>query len=139
MPMHVRKGDKVIVTAGDHKGKTGEVMRVDPKGERVFVKGVNLRTRHMKPTQRNPQGGIITREAALHISNVSPMAGGRATRVRFEVKADGSKSRIAVRDGSVLGKIRGSRKASAAKPAAAGSGKMSRAQRKAARAAQAGA
>lgn len=109
MPRHVRKGDTVVVTAGAHRGKVGEVMRVIPDADQVVLKGINLRTKHLKPTRINPQGGIITKEAPIHISNVSPVVDGRATRVRFEIKPDGSKQRVAVRGGKVLGVVRGAR------------------------------
>ncbi|MEO1007134.1 MAG: 50S ribosomal protein L24 [Planctomycetota bacterium] len=102
MPRHVRKGDQVVVTAGDHKGKTGEVMRVDVARDRVYVKGLNLRTRNVKPTRLNPQGGQVTKEAPFHLSNVSPMAGGKPTRVRFETDGEGRKKRVAVRTGETL-------------------------------------
>ncbi|MEL7471945.1 MAG: 50S ribosomal protein L24 [Planctomycetota bacterium] len=111
MARHVVKGDTVMITAGDHKGKTGEIMRVLTKKDAVLIKGVNLRTKHLKPTQQNPQGGVITIEAPIHLSNVSPLDGsGKATRVRFEVKDDGSKRRLAASDGKELSKIRGPRK-----------------------------
>lgn len=110
MALHVRKGDMVMVTSGDHKGKTGEVESVDPVKQRVVVKGVNMRTRRLRPTQLNPQGGTVTREASIHISNVSPVVDGRATRVRFETRDDGSKARVAVRGGKVLHELRGAKK-----------------------------
>lgn len=110
MPMHVKKGDTVMVTAGDHKGKTGEIMHMDLKNDRVLIKGLNLRTRHLRPNRLNPQGGVITKEAPIHISNVSPVVDGKPTRVRFEVREDGSKARIAVRGGKVLHELRGPRK-----------------------------
>lgn len=110
MPKHVRKGDQVIVTAGDYKGQTGEVLEIITKTDRVLVKGVNVRKRHVRPTQLNPQGGIITKEMPIHISNVSPIAEGRATRVRFENREDGSKHRVAVRGGQSFGEIRGPKK-----------------------------
>jgi large subunit ribosomal protein L24 len=110
MPKHVRTGDQVIVTAGAEKGKTGEIARVLTDRDQVIVKGVNLKTKRLRPTQLNPQGGVITKEAPIHISNVSPVVEGRATRVRFETKDDGSKVRVAVRNGSVLGEVRGPRK-----------------------------
>ena len=110
MARHVRKGDQVIITAGDHKGKVGEVLRVLTKTDRVVIKGINLVTRHMKPTRLNPQGGVLTKEAPIHLSNVSPVVDGKATRVRFETKADGSKTRVAVRGGKALGAVRGPRK-----------------------------
>ena len=116
MARHIRTGETVIVTSGDHKGKTGELLRVDAKNDRVFVKGVNLRTKHVKPTQASPQGGVISKEGPIHISNVSPVAEGRATRVRFERKSDGSKVRVAVRGGKELGNV------SAPKPSRAGGG-----------------
>ncbi len=110
MPRHVRSGDQVIVTAGAEKGKTGEVARILTDKDQVIVKGLNLKTKRLKPTQLNPQGGVITKEAPIHISNVSPVVDGRATRVRFETKEDGSKVRVAARGGKVLGEVRGPRK-----------------------------
>lgn len=102
MARHIRKGDNVMVTAGDHKGRTGEVMRVDVTNDRVYVKGLNLRTRNVKPTRVNPQGGRVTKEAPFHISNVSPVADGKPTRVRFTTDKDGNKQRVAARGGKVL-------------------------------------
>ena len=110
MARHVRKGDQVVVTSGDHKGQTGEILEVITKTDRVIVKGVNVGTRHIRPTQLNPQGGTVEREMPIHISNVSPIAGGEPTRVRFETKDDGSKDRIAVRTGESLGRVRGSKR-----------------------------
>jgi large subunit ribosomal protein L24 len=99
------------VNSGSHKGKTGTITQVinsvKPGQERVLVKGLNMRTKHLRPTRVNPQGGIVTREASIHISNVSPVVDGKPTRVRFETRADGSKVRLAVRDGSELGVVRG--------------------------------
>lgn len=109
MPAHVRKGDMVMIIAGDHKGKVGEIMSVDPDKGRVLVKGLNLRTKHLKPTRINPRGGIITREAPIHISNVQPVVDGRPTRVRFQTRDNGSKVRVAVKGGKVLSEVRGPR------------------------------
>lgn len=118
MARHVRKGDNVIITSGSHRGKVGEVMRVIPERELVVIKGINLRTKHLKPNRINPQGGIITKEAPIHLSNVSPVVDGKPTRVRFEIRDDGSKVRVAVRGGKVLGTVRGPKaKANVAKPA----------------------
>jgi len=102
MARHIRTGDSVIITAGDHKGRTGEVMHIDTKHDRVYVKGVNLKTKHMKPTRVNPQGGVITKEGPIHLSNVSPVADGKPTRVRFDSSGDGKKTRVAVRTGKPL-------------------------------------
>ena len=107
MAKHVRKGDTVVITAGSHRGKVGEILRVIPDKDQVVVKGLNLRTKHLKPTRINPQGGIITKEAPIHISNVSPAVDGKPTRVRFETRSDGSKVRVAVKGGKVLGEVRG--------------------------------
>ncbi len=109
MPKHVRKGDTVIVTAGNDRGMTGKVVQVIPDDDRVIVQGVNVKKRHQKPTQLNPQGGIIEREHPIHISNVSPVVDGKASRVRFEIKKDGSKVRVAARGGKELGVVRGPR------------------------------
>jgi large subunit ribosomal protein L24 len=107
MPRHIRKGDTVIVTAGNDKDVTGEVLRIIPDENRVVVSGVNVRTKHLKPSQSNPQGGTLKREMPIHMSNVSPVVDGKASRVRFETKPDGSKVRVAVRDGKVLHTLRG--------------------------------
>jgi len=109
MPTHIRKGDMVIVTAGNDRGVTGEVLRVIPGDKRVVVSGVNVRTKHLKPSQANPQGGTLRKEMPVHWSNVSPVVDGKPTRVRFEVKADGTKQRVAVRNGKVLHTLHGSR------------------------------
>jgi len=110
MPRHVRKGDTVIVNSGDEKGRTGVVTKVNTKDDTVIVQGLNLKTRHLRPTQRNPQGGVVTREAPIHLSNVQPVVEGKATRVRFQTRDDGSKVRVAARGGKELGVVHGARK-----------------------------
>lgn len=107
MPRHVIKGDTVMVTSGNDKGATGEILRVIIKKNRVVVQGVNIRSKHLKPSQASPQGGIVRREMPIHISNVSPVVDGKPTRVRFETKSDGSKVRIAVKGGKVLHTLHG--------------------------------
>ncbi|HRP62601.1 MAG TPA: 50S ribosomal protein L24, partial [Phycisphaerales bacterium] len=102
MPKHIRKGDQVIVTAGNERGATGEVLRILGDKDRVVVQGINVRVKHLKPSQANPKGGIIRREMPIHISNVSPVVDGKPTRVRFETAADGTKARVAVRNGKTL-------------------------------------
>jgi large subunit ribosomal protein L24 len=98
----IKKGDSVVVRSGKDKGRTGTVLQVMPKDEKVVVAGINIAARHRKPTQENPQGGIDRREAPLHISKVG-LAGkdGKPTRVRFEVK-DGKKVRVAVKTGETI-------------------------------------
>ena len=98
----IKKGDRVVVLAGKDKGKTGDVTRAFPKDGKVIVAGVNIATRHRKPSQANPQGGLERTEAPLHISNVAiAAADGKPTRVRFETQ-DGKKVRIAVRTGEKI-------------------------------------
>jgi large subunit ribosomal protein L24 len=98
----IKKGDQVVVTTGRDKGRRGEVIEVRRTENRVLVQGCNIVKRHTRATQNNP-GGIINKEAPLHISNVSLIDpdSGQATRVGFEVK-DGKKIRIARRSGTAL-------------------------------------
>ena len=99
--MKIKKGDKVIVIAGDDKGKTGEVLKAMPKEGKVVVQGVNLVKRHTKPSQASA-GGIITKEAAIQISNVAIVtADGKASKVGFKV-VDGLKKRVARKTGEVI-------------------------------------
>ncbi|MHA6719056.1 50S ribosomal protein L24 [Sphingomonas sp. RS6] len=98
----IKKGDQVIVLSGKDKGKTGEVVKSLPKDDKVVVSGVNIAVRHKKPTQGDPQGGLIRAEAPLHVSKVAHVtADGKATRVRFETR-DGKKVRVAVKTGEVI-------------------------------------
>lgn len=101
--MRVKKGDTVVVIAGKDKGKKGTVTKVFTKTNKVLVEGANVITKHQKPTAVNPQGGIINKEAPIHISNVMPVDSetGKGTRVRFEVK-DGKKVRVSVKSGKEL-------------------------------------
>ena len=110
MPRHICKGDMVIVTAGNDRGMTGEILRVLTDRDRVVVQGVNVRVKHLKPTQANPQRGIVRREMPIHISNVSPVVDGQPSRVRFLTKPDGSKVRVAVKGAKTLHTLRGARK-----------------------------
>jgi large subunit ribosomal protein L24 len=109
MPRHIKKGDMVMVTAGNDRGATGEVLRILTKHDRVVVQGVNIRAKHLKPNQTNPQGGIVRREMPIHMSNVSPVVDGKPSRVRFTLGKDGAKSRVAAIGGSVLHQLHGKR------------------------------
>lgn len=102
MAAKIKKGDKVIVLTGRDRGAEGEVLKVDPKENRVTVQGVNIIKRHTKPSQTSA-GGIVTREAPIHVSNVAiaDPKDGKPTRVGFEVR-DGKKVRIAKRSGEVI-------------------------------------
>lgn len=90
--MHVKKGDKVRVISGKDKGKTGVILASYPKDSRVLVEGVNIVKKHAKPSQVNPQGGIISFEAPIHVSNVMPIdpKSGNPTRVGYKT-VDGKK------------------------------------------------
>ena len=103
--MHVKKGDKVVVISGKDKGKQGTILSAYPKQNRVIVEGVNIVKKHSKPSQLNPQGGIISKEAAIHVSNVMPLdpKSGKPTRVGYKIE-NGKKVRVAKISGESLDK-----------------------------------
>jgi large subunit ribosomal protein L24 len=103
--MHVKKGDKVMVISGKDKGKTGIILEAYPKLSRVLVEGINIVKKHAKPSQVNPQGGILNQEAPIHVSNVMPIdpKSGKPTRVGYTVE-NGKKVRVAKKSGEVLDK-----------------------------------
>ncbi len=107
MALHVKKGDMVQIMAGDHKGSTGRVLRVDPDKQKVIVQGQNIAKKHVRPSRRNPQGGRIGVEQPIHISNVLPVnpKSSKGSRVRYQVGADGSKKRVAA-DGTEIGTVK---------------------------------
>ena len=107
MARHIKKGDLVEVIAGDQKGATGRVMRVIPDKHQVLVEGVNLAHKHVRPSQRNPQGGRIRVERPIHISNLLPVnpKSNKGSRVRFVTDSKGTKKRLAA-DGSEIGIVR---------------------------------
>ncbi|MBD2020348.1 50S ribosomal protein L24 [Leptolyngbya sp. FACHB-36] len=102
--MHVKKGDTVQVIAGSDKGKVGEVLQAIPKTSRVVVKGVNLRTRHIKPRQEGESGQIVTSEASIHSSNVMLYSDKQkvASRVCYTFSEDGRKVRMLKKTGEIL-------------------------------------
>jgi len=102
--MRLRKGDTVQVITGKDKGKTGEVLRTLPNENRVVVQGVNMRTRHVKPTQEGESGRIVTEEASLHASNVMLYSTAKkvASRVELIIEKDGSKKRRLKKTGEVI-------------------------------------
>ncbi|MCU0820453.1 MAG: 50S ribosomal protein L24 [Beijerinckiaceae bacterium] len=103
MAAKIKKGDKVVVITGRDKGKSGEVLEVRPDEGRAVVRGVALVKRHQRQTQ-NQQGGIITKEAAVNLSNlaVADPKDGKPTRVGFKVLEDGRKVRVAKRSGEQI-------------------------------------
>jgi large subunit ribosomal protein L24 len=103
MAAKIKKGDKVVVLTGRDKGRTGEVVQVLPKEERALVRGVNLVKRHTRQTA-NQEGGIISKEASIHLSNiaVADPKDGKPTRVGFKMLDDGRKVRFAKRSGDLI-------------------------------------
>ena len=99
--MKIRKGDRVKVIAGRSKGKVGDVLRVLPSEHRVVVQGVNVVKRHTKPG-RSDAGGIIEREAAIHVSNVALLHDDKPTKVGFKFLEDGRKMRVARASGETI-------------------------------------
>ena len=101
MTMNIRKGDKVEVNTGKDKGKQGVVLRGIPQNQRVLVEGVNMVKKAMRPTQQNPQGGIVTKEAPIHVSNVMLICPscGKPTRVSNK-RVDGKKVRVCKKCGA---------------------------------------
>lgn len=106
MALQIKKDDKVIVIAGRDKGNTGTVLKVLREEGRVLVEGVNRVKRHQKPTPKQPEGGIIEKEAPIHLSNVALVdsKSDSATRIRMGTDKDGRKVRVAAKSGTVLDK-----------------------------------
>ena len=110
MPARIRKDDVVKVISGKDKGKTGRVLRVEPRRDRVFVEGLNIQKRHTRPrTIRDAQkggqvGGVVEKEGPIHISNVMPLdpGNGEATRVSHTIEEDGRRVRVGKRSGTAF-------------------------------------
>ena len=102
--LHIKKGDTVIVLAGEDKGRTGKVLKVEREKMRAIVEGVNIVTKSAKPSAKNPQGGFVKVEAPIHISNLSLIdpKSGKPTRIAIKVKEDGKKVRIAKKSGEEI-------------------------------------
>jgi large subunit ribosomal protein L24 len=102
--LKIKKGDQVVVITGRYKGTKGEVLSVNPTDAKVVVQGVNMATKHNKPSQANPQGGITKAERPIHVSNVAladPKTG-KASRVGYKVQKDGTKVRVARKSGDTV-------------------------------------
>lgn len=102
--LHVKKDDKVFVITGKDKGKTGRIIAAFPRQNRVLVEGVNMIKKHSKPSQQNPQGGIIEQEAPIHVSNVMLVdpKSGQPTRIGYKVLDNGKKVRVAKKSGEII-------------------------------------
>ena len=101
MSVKIKKGDTVRVIAGKDKDKEGKVLSVDPKKNRVIVEGVNMITKHVKPSVQNQQGGIVNKEAPIDLSNVMYLQNGKVTRIGYKMDGD-KKVRIAKKTGEVI-------------------------------------
>ena len=106
LKLKFKKGDRVVVISGRDKGKSGEVLKMLPKEMRAIVQGVHKVKRHTRPTQTNPQGGIVEKEGTIHLSNVAHVdpKSGKPTRVGFKTLKDGTKVRFAKKSGEVIDK-----------------------------------
>ena len=102
--LHIKKGDTVIVLAGEDKGKTGKVLKVDVDKQRAIVESVNVVKKSAKPSAKNPQGGIVEQEASIHISNLNLIdpKSGKPTRVGIKINEDGKKVRVAKKSGEEI-------------------------------------
>ncbi|UCH64040.1 MAG: 50S ribosomal protein L24 [Fidelibacterota bacterium] len=100
--MKIKKGDTVKVISGNYRGKTGKVLKVMPKRDRAIVEGINFIKRHTRPSQSIPQGGIIEREASIHISNLMLVVNNTPTRVGYTQLEDGKKVRFAKKIGETV-------------------------------------
>ncbi|MBR2859329.1 MAG: 50S ribosomal protein L24 [Alistipes sp.] len=102
--LHIKKGDTVVVIAGDNKGQQGKVLKVETSKQRAIVEGVNLVKKATKPNAQNPQGGIVEQEAAIHISNLQLLdpKSGKVTRVGRKANAEGKLVRYAKKSGEEI-------------------------------------
>lgn len=101
--LHIKKGDTVYVNAGNDRGKTGKVLSVSPSDERAIVEGINMVSKHTKPNSKQPQGGIIKKEASIHVSNLNLIDPKSGKPTRVGVKMDGDKKvRYAKKSGEVI-------------------------------------
>ena len=101
--LHIKKGDTVKVLSGADNGKTGKITSVDREKSRAFVEGINLVSKHTKPSAANPQGGIVKREASVHISNLMVVdSKGQASRIGRKLNKDGKLVRYSKKSGEVL-------------------------------------
>ncbi len=100
--LHIKKGDTVIVLAGDDKGKTGRVLSVLRKEGRAIVEGCNVVTKSTKPTAQTPQGGFVKKEAPIHVSNLSLVEDGKPVRTGFKKNAEGKTVRYSKKTGEEI-------------------------------------
>ena len=100
--MKIKKGDSVQIITGNERGKNGRVIKIFPTKSKVVVEGINLVKKHSRPSQENPQGGILEKEAAVHISNIMFIADGKPSRIGYKTLEDGRKVKYAKVNGEVV-------------------------------------
>ena len=102
--LHVKKDDTVIAITGKDKGKKGRIIAAYPRQNRVLVEGINMMKKHTKPSQQNPQGGIVNQEASIHVSNVMLLdpKSNKPTRIGYKTLGNGQKVRVAQKSGEVI-------------------------------------
>jgi large subunit ribosomal protein L24 len=100
--LHIKKGDNVYVNSGEDKGKTGRVLEVLVKKQRAIVEGVNMVSKSAKPSSKNPQGGIVKKEASVHISNLNITENGKPVRVGRKLNSEGKLVRISKKSGEEI-------------------------------------
>ena len=100
--MKIKKGDSVQVISGAGSGKTGRVIKVYLDVDKVVVEGINMVKKHTRPTQDNPQGGIVEKEAPVHVSNLMLLVSGKPTRVGYKILENGKKVKVAKSSGEVI-------------------------------------
>lgn len=102
--MNIRKNDTVLIISGEYKGRKGRVLEIDKKANRVLVEGINLMKKHTKPNQRNQAGGIVEREAPLHISNVAPWCASenKPSAIKMKTTPDGKRVRVWAVNGQTI-------------------------------------
>ena len=104
MSLRIKKGDRVLVLSGKDRGKSGRVVHVYPQKVRALVEGINMIKKHVRKSQKNPQGGVLTQEALIHLSNLSLLCptSSKPTRIKTTVAGDGSKQRISAKNKAVI-------------------------------------
>lgn len=100
--LHIKKGDTVYVNAGEYKGQTGRILAIFPKKSQAIVEGINIVSKHQKPNAENPQGGIVKKEAPVHISNLMLVDGGEPTRIGRRKNDEGKLVRYAKKSGEEI-------------------------------------
>jgi len=106
--LKLKKGDRVIVTAGKDKGKKGDIIKIFPSLEKALISGINVSRKHTKPTKLNPQGGIVTKEMPVHISNISILdpKTDQPSKIGFKILEGGKKVRFAKRSGEIIDNLK---------------------------------